>query len=174
MFKYGCCLAVFLAVTASVYANPDFSQDAWYYDEEGNVIGWFSVPCTGGPSFGGDWYGDIYEVINGEACTDPPVNLPTCSQQGLYTLSDCGNYWCYSGDFLTIFEIDLIPNCHGVCAGGEGPGAVGGLWCSTCYQGTGSCPAKLHSRPKRKARPTLRAALDAKMAEILAPLRPRG
>ena len=174
MLRYVCCLAVMVAVAASLHANPDYAQDAWYYDEEGNVIGWFSVSCTGGPSSGGDIYGDIYEVITGEACTDPPATLLTCSQQGLSTLSGCGNYWCYSASYVMSFNADMVYACDGICTLGEGPGATGLNYCSSCYKGTGVCPARGRSRPKRRVRPTLRAALDAKMLEILAPLRPRG
>jgi hypothetical protein len=172
MFRYVCCLAVLLAIAAGVRANPDFAQDVWYYDEEGNVIGWYSVTCSGIYSDGDT--SDIYEVITGGSCAEPPVTMPTCGQQGLYTLSGCGDYYCYSQSYVMSFNSDMVYNCVGICSGGEGPGAGGNKWCNTCYKGTGSCPTAGPSRPKRKPRPTLRAALDAKLLEILAPLRPRG
>lgn len=172
MLRYLCCLAVLMFLAMSAHADPDYSQDVWYYDEDGDLIGWTSLPCSGGLMSGGDT-SDLYEVFTMPCHSYIPEM--TCASQGLQTLSGCDTS-CYSQSYVMSFNADMVYNCIGLCVGGEGPGLPQSnpKYCNTCYKGTGSCPASLRSRPKRKLRPTLRAGIEAKMWEIFPSLRTQG
>ena len=167
MFKRVLLSAVLLAAATAVYANPDYSQDIWYYDSQGNNIGWYTIDCNGQHYSGGST-SDDYEVVTIPCQSWVP--WMSCNDQGLNTLSGCEN-WCYSAGYVMSYNYDMVSKCDGICKFNEGPGNPpnSGLYCPTCWKNTGSCPTAF--RPKRPQRPTLTAALDAKMWEILTHLR---
>jgi hypothetical protein len=164
--RYGLIAVTLLLLAAPAFALPDYSTDIWYYDSQGNIIGWWSIACNGARSSGGQT-SEIYEVFSMPCQTLEPI---TCADQGLSTLSGCGDTWCYSSGYVMSFNGDMVANCEGVCTYGEGPGSSTN-YCATCWKGTGSCPTA-GPGPKRWPRPkTLKAALALKAWELLAVLR---
>jgi hypothetical protein len=165
MIKYALAAIIVLLLTASAYALPDASQDIWYYDSQGNVIGWWSLTCSG-QQYSGGTTSEVYELFTMPCETTEPI---MCSEIGMQSLSGCGDTWCYSSGYVMSFNNDMVGNCQGLCKFGEGPGASGNMWCSSCWKNTGSCPAK--GKGGWKAPSTLTAAVQSKMWEVLALLR---
>jgi Family of unknown function (DUF6289) len=157
---------VLILVAAPAMALPDYSQDIWYYDSEGNIVGWWSITCNGQRASGGTST-DVYEVFSMPCTTAEPF---TCLDEGLNTLGNCGDYWCYSDGYVMSFNGDMVYDCEGLCVYGEGPGSTSN-YCATCWKGTSSCPTRGLGRTRLPKPKTLSAALDIKMWEILAHLR---
>lgn len=117
MLKKSIMAAVILLSAVSAFALPDASQQVWYYDSEGNVIGWFVLNCNGQRSRSGST-SDIYEVFTMPCQTLQPI---MCSDIGMETIGDCGDSWCYSSGYVMSYNYDIVPDCNGVCLCGEGP-----------------------------------------------------
>lgn len=164
----GIAFVLLLAVAGSSQAQQRYEFYTTYYDENGDQIGYHWSNCVS-QGWGGSGSSN-YVAEFGAPCflEAPPFS---CSGEGLTTIGSCeSSQWCVSSGYALSFNSDMVANCGGVCKYGEGPGASGSLWCSTCWRGTGSCPTKA-TRPERKRPPVLTAAIDAKGWEIFAVLR---
>ena len=157
-------LALLLTLVAgSAWALPDQSVDIWYYDSEGNIVGWWSITCNGARSSGGTTT-EIYDQISMPCQTLEPI---MCSDIGMYTIGGCGDEWCYSGGYLMSYNFDMVSDCGGVCIYGEGPGSSSN-YCSSCWKGTGSCPTKGPHSKRWGKRKTLTAGLALTAWELFA------
>lgn len=105
-------LLVFL--TSGMQALPDASQEIWYYDGSGNLIGWFWLTCNGQRQSGGST-SDVYEIVLTDCFSLEPLS---CNDNGLNALSGCDG-WCYSDGYVMSYNNDLVANCAGLCACGE-------------------------------------------------------
>ena len=158
-------IVLFVSVS-TLDAQPRYETYSTYYDESGNQVGYLYIGC-----FGNQWGGtstDSYTVEYTAPC-DLEQQPISCAAEGLTTIGSCPNpYWCVSQGYAMSYGNDMVSNCEGICLYGEGPGAGGSMYCSTCWKGTGSCPAK--SRFRRYRTPSLIAAMRIKMWEPLAVL----
>lgn len=158
------CLVLTFAA-GSALALPNYAQDIWYYDANGDPIGYYTLMCSGAHSSSGTT-SSTYSVITTPCGLNPWM---TCADQGLSTLSGCGNDWCYSSSYVQEWGWDLVDNCAGLCYFSEGPGASGNKYCTTCWKGTGSCPARSRPQPRPHQRPTLRAAVGSMLWKGMLP-----
>ena len=105
-------LAVLILCAATAYALPDVSYDVWYYDEDGNVVGWYSLTCSGGRYSGGTT-SDIYETFS-----MPCIGIIEPIMCNENEMPGCDG-WCYSDGYMMGYNHDVVPNCAGRCICGE-------------------------------------------------------
>lgn len=156
------CLAI-LCLAPSLMALPDREMIVFYYDSNGDQIGWKWLLCNGNLASGGST-SSIYSESYAPCFSN--VEPIVCDDIDMEEIGSCPDF-CVTSGYLQSYNNDYVPDCGGLCLWGEGPGAGGSMHCDSCWKGTFSCPAK--DRPaRRKSRPTLRAALELKAWSALA------